>query len=524
MGGRHGARRGAGVQQCRRSAAGSQGAATTIWPDDAGPLPTADDPALALVLVPAASGAPAGRRRCQGDAAPTWVFPFDRPLPPGEGDNQALAVNTEDGSVAYDVSFALVWVDDDTALNRNEAFALASCRDCTTVAVAFQVVLLVGSVDVVVPQNLSAAVNYACVECVTYALATQLVVTLPGPLSDADMAELSAIWAELQEFGEQIEGVPLAELRDRLTEFEARILDVVRPAETDPAVAPHERAEPSGAGASGDPPRRTDRSAGGGHGRPRRDGPDHRDERRRPGRRAPIRRPSAPATEPSPAARDGGGDGRGEPAGLTGAPSGVRAGTGRMADDPSSLSWRPRVRVVRSRRRAQPRPARHLLQRPPGRRHRRDRAGQPDAGPAPRHTSRAAARRSCSTSSARSGTRCARAWPRSGCRSASTSRSASWIGEKLSRAKLNGHLLSPVAAQRPRRVRVHRHGGARQAGRFRDAPGDRGRSISGSTPPLLERLIVQADKQHDWLADARREVAAQVFGGDPGAAAAAAGS
>jgi hypothetical protein len=31
-------------------------------------------------------------------------------------------------------------------------------------------------------------------------------------------------------------------------------------------------------------------------------------------------------------------------------------------------------------------------------------------------------------------------------------------------------------------------------------------------------MIEQADKQHDWLADARREVAARVFGGDPGPA------
>ena len=224
---------------------GSQGVATTIWPDDAGPLPTADDPALAMVLVPA---------RTSGDdpaEAPTWVFPFDRPLPPREGDNQALVVNTEDGSVAYDVSFALVWADGDTALNRNEAFAAASCRGCTTVAVAFQVVLLVGSVDVVVPQNLSTAANYACLECVTYALATQLVVSVPGPPSDADMAELAAIWAELQAFGEQIEGVPLAELQDRLAEFEARILGVVRPDETDPAVAPTSASETSGATGGG---------------------------------------------------------------------------------------------------------------------------------------------------------------------------------------------------------------------------------------------------------------------------------
>jgi putative peptide zinc metalloprotease protein len=204
--------------------AGSHGAAATIWPEDAGPPPSADAPALAMVLVPASAGA-GGKG---GGAAPTWVFPFDRPLPPGEGDNQALAVNTEDGSVAYDVAFALVWADDDTVLTTNEAYALASCTGCRTVAVAFQVVLMVGSVDVAVPQNLSAAVNYACVECVTYALATQLVVSLPGALSDAGSAELAEIWADLQAFGQQIEGVPLSELRDRLTDFEERILAVVR--------------------------------------------------------------------------------------------------------------------------------------------------------------------------------------------------------------------------------------------------------------------------------------------------------
>jgi putative peptide zinc metalloprotease protein len=182
-----------------------------------------------MVLTPAGSAAGADAAGSTGgETPPTWVFPFDRPAPPQDGDNQALAVNTEDGSVQYDVSFALVWADEDAVLNKNEAYAFASCRDCRTVAVAFQVVLVVGSVDVVVPQNLSAAVNYACVECVTYALATQLVVTVPGALDDAGMQELAAIWAELQEFGAQIDGVPLADLRSRLSEFEERILAVVR--------------------------------------------------------------------------------------------------------------------------------------------------------------------------------------------------------------------------------------------------------------------------------------------------------
>ena len=96
-----------------------------------------------------------------------------------------------------------------------------------------------------------------CVECVTQALATQLVLTLPGPLSDAGRQELAAIWAELQEFGGRIEGLPLTEIRARLTAFEQRILAVVRddPATTDvpePARAtPNGTAGPERSGATG---------------------------------------------------------------------------------------------------------------------------------------------------------------------------------------------------------------------------------------------------------------------------------
>ena len=123
--------------------------------------------------------------------------------------------------MTYDVSFSLVWADGSTALNKNEAYAFASCTDCRTVAVAFQVVLVAGQVDVVVPQNLSGALNYACVRCVTQALATQLVVSVPGALTDAQNAQLAAVWKDLQAFGAHIQDVPLAELRDRLTEFES---------------------------------------------------------------------------------------------------------------------------------------------------------------------------------------------------------------------------------------------------------------------------------------------------------------
>ncbi|KRF22156.1 hypothetical protein [Phycicoccus sp. Soil802] len=201
---------------------GRQGAGRAVWPRDAA-LPTAESPELAVVMVPR------GGRAADGDQQlPTWVFPFNRPLPPGEGGNQAMAVNTKDGSSLYDVAFALVWADGDTVSNSNEAYALASCTGCQTVAVAFQVVLVLGNANVVVPENVAAAVNYGCVQCVTQALATQLVVTLSGPLSAQSSAELAELWKEISAFGDSIQDVPLSELQERLTEFERQILAIVQ--------------------------------------------------------------------------------------------------------------------------------------------------------------------------------------------------------------------------------------------------------------------------------------------------------
>ena len=100
---------------------------------------------------------------------------------------------------------------------------------------------------------------------------------------------------------------------------------------------------------------------------------------------------------------------------------------------------------------------------------------------------------------------------------------ASWVGEKLSRAKLNGHLLSrsPLSdlvefefiatAVLAKRAGFETLRELAAVDRRLDAA-------------LLDRLIAQADKQHDWLADVRREVAAQVFGGNPEPADAAADS
>jgi putative peptide zinc metalloprotease protein len=197
--------------------------ASTIWPGS-GDLPTAQRPQLAVVLVPKTDPTTGPS---SGTAPPTWVFPFNRPPAPRDVDNQILAINTTDGATVYEVSFALVWATGHTVDNRNEAFALASCRDCRTVAVAFQVLLVIGQAHFVAPENIAVAVNYSCVQCVTYALASQLVMTLPNGLSQDTTAELTRIWAQLEEFGRNIDGMSVEMIKADLEAFKSRIYQTV---------------------------------------------------------------------------------------------------------------------------------------------------------------------------------------------------------------------------------------------------------------------------------------------------------
>jgi putative peptide zinc metalloprotease protein len=277
--------------------AGQYGEFVTAWGNDDA-RPTALRPQLSLVLIPrgagassdtgeaaaasgtltdpgtgtgagtgSATGTDAGTRTDAGTgtgsgAAPDstgggtgepqpWVFPFNKPLQPGTGDNQSLAVNTADNTVQYDVAFALVWITDDSpALNRNESYAFASCTNCAAVSVAFQIVLVTGENHVAAPQNIAAAVNYDCVNCLTYALATQLFLTLDGPLSDAGMAGIAAVWQDIAAFGAHITEVPLSEMQTRLTAYERQILSIIETEQgplgpSAPAASPSATGQPS---------------------------------------------------------------------------------------------------------------------------------------------------------------------------------------------------------------------------------------------------------------------------------------
>ncbi len=99
----------------------------------------------------------------------------------------------------------------------------------------------------------------------------------------------------------------------------------------------------------------------------------------------------------------------------------------------------------------------------------------------------------------------------------------SWVGEKLSRAKLNGHLLSRSPLSDLIEVEFLTAAVLGKRAGFESL-----RAVADADPRLdagtLTRMVAQADKQHEWLADLRREVAGRVFGGRPGAADAAADS
>ncbi|HWE55025.1 MAG TPA: hypothetical protein VG435_05905, partial [Acidimicrobiales bacterium] len=166
-------------------------------PDPAA-APTATDP---TVTSPAATTTTtAGDAPAPSSQVTATAFPFKLPAPPGPGGNQALAVNTTDHGVVYNVAYTVVTVTGGAPVDQtNTAYALADCRSCTTVAVSFQVVLVVGSSNVVAPIDAAGALNKNCPACATTAIADQIVVTLDAQPSQQVVDQLNAALSHLND-------------------------------------------------------------------------------------------------------------------------------------------------------------------------------------------------------------------------------------------------------------------------------------------------------------------------------------
>lgn len=188
----------------------------------------------ALAMVPREAGHPTLLLVSQNGTLQTLLadgsgtakaFPFSMPTAPGPGDTQALAVNGTDGATVYDVAYALVTVTDGAPVtNTNSAFALASCTRCTTVAVSFQVVLVVGQSNVVVPVNAAVAANGGCLQCVTSALAVQLVTTLNALPSAQVQQELNQALSGLA----NVKGLSPAAIYQEMQAVETHVVGILQ--------------------------------------------------------------------------------------------------------------------------------------------------------------------------------------------------------------------------------------------------------------------------------------------------------
>jgi putative peptide zinc metalloprotease protein len=204
-------------------------------PPPAAPAPAAVSPAAGgqwmVVVLPnpaAGGGGVAPPVPTQPGTRPDWPFWFDPPAPPAEGDNQAMAVNTTDGSSVFDSALALVWVTDGSDVDQtNQAWALASCNNCDATAVSFQVIVVIGYTQVITPTNTAVAVNYLCAACLTQAIALQGIVTLPSMPDETTLANLSSVWSQLEQLNESFHLLPLNEVYSDLVAAQTQIFSIL---------------------------------------------------------------------------------------------------------------------------------------------------------------------------------------------------------------------------------------------------------------------------------------------------------
>ena len=147
----------------------------------------------AAVIVSAAAPASGAPPATSAPAPiPATAFPFILPDKPGPHESQALATNQTDGGTTYDVVYSIVTVKDGADVDeKNSAYALASCKACTTVAVSVQLVLVVGHSEKILPINVAEALNNNCPSCITTAIADQIVVSVKSAPSDDLMQRLT---------------------------------------------------------------------------------------------------------------------------------------------------------------------------------------------------------------------------------------------------------------------------------------------------------------------------------------------
>jgi putative peptide zinc metalloprotease protein len=143
--------------------------------------------------------------------------------------NQAVAVNTKDGDALFRFAFSIRRVTDGVVDQENLATAYASCTDCQTVALAFQIILVVGGADVVTVTNEAVAYNEQCAECLTFASATQIVLGVDGPVKLTKDGEqrLHDLQKAMKDLEAQLPTMSASQLVTRVSSFEAQVIEIL---------------------------------------------------------------------------------------------------------------------------------------------------------------------------------------------------------------------------------------------------------------------------------------------------------
>ena len=149
--------------------------------------------------------------------------------PARAADNVAVTINTKDGFSVWSFAFKVTRVMQDVVDESNAAASVSSCTDCQSVAVALQVVLVMGEASVIAPTNLALALNVECTSCETLASAYQWVFTTGGPVrftaeGNRRLAEIRRAFIELLA---NAENLTLAELQAQIDELSTQLDEVI---------------------------------------------------------------------------------------------------------------------------------------------------------------------------------------------------------------------------------------------------------------------------------------------------------
>ena len=153
------------------------------------------------------------------------------PGPAGASDeNLAFATNEIDGAAVVESSVQYRIAPNGVVDEENRAYAGANCVGCQTVAAAFQIVLVTREFRTFVPYNAAYAANVACVECLTWASAKQLIVVADGPatLSGNGHIRMQALEDRLEALQADLPAMSLVDLKLSLDAAAAELLDIAQ--------------------------------------------------------------------------------------------------------------------------------------------------------------------------------------------------------------------------------------------------------------------------------------------------------